>query len=147
MPTIPGIRTKLIIRNLPPTLPQDAAVEALHTAISPQSYNYFDYIPGKLSATTIRPSRLYVNLIDPADVQRVAAALHGKLFVSQRGAQFRATVEYAPFQRIPRPGKPDKRTGTIEGDSDYVAFCARLTAPPQVCHGVSMCTQPPAALC
>ncbi len=144
-PKAPNVRTKLIIRNLPPTLTEDAAIDALHAAIPPPSYNFIDYIPGKLSATTIRPSRLYINLVDPAYVHRVHAALHNKLFVSQRGTQFRAAVEYAPFQRTPGPGKPDKRTGTIESDNDYVALCARLAAPQpsaQVCFwggGVSPC--------
>ena len=129
MPPKPAARTKLIVRNLPPTLSDDAALDALNTIIAPTSYNYVAFIPGKLSNSTIRPARLYVNLCDPADVVRVAAALHNKLFVSERGAQFRASVEFAPSQRIPRQAKPDKRPGTLEGDADFVAFCEQLAEP------------------
>lgn len=130
-PKPPAQRTKLIIRNLPPSLAEDAALDTLHTTISPTSYDFVAFVPGKVSNNAVRPARLYINLCNPGDVTRVASALHNKLFVSQRGAQFRVSVEFAPNQRVPRQSKPDKRSGTLETDADYMAFCEQLAAEPR----------------
>ena len=60
-------------------------------------------------------SRAYINLRDPADVPLLAAALDGRVFVTERGAQHRCSVEYAPCQRVPPLRvKRDPREGTIE---------------------------------
>ena len=60
-------------------------------------------------------SAVYVNLADPSDVPAFKAAVHGQTFVTDRGAQYRCTVEYAPNQRVPKPlSKTDPREGTIE---------------------------------
>lgn len=125
-PKPPAARTKLVVRNLPPSLAEDAALDTLHAIIPSEAYNYVAFFPGKLSSNRIRPARLYINLCQAADVVRVASALHNKLFVSERGAQFRAAVEFAPNQRIPRQAKPDKRPGTLDTDADYLAFCEQL---------------------
>ena len=49
------------------------------------------------------------------------------------GVQFRASVEFAPYQRVPRPAgarRQDKLEGTIEADSEYRAFVDKLQAGP-----------------
>lgn len=60
-------------------------------------------------------SRCYVNFEDPAAIPAFKAAVEGHAFVTDRGAQFRGCVEYAPFQKVPE-GKPkrDPREGTID---------------------------------
>ena len=74
-------------------------------------------------------SRAYVNLRDPADVPLLAAALDGHAFVTERGAQHRCSVEYAPCQRVPPSRvKRDPREGTIEAGAlpsraSEVSYC------------------------
>ncbi len=60
-------------------------------------------------------SRCYINFEDPAAIPAFKAAVEGHAFVTDRGAQFRGIVEYAPFQKVPE-GKPkrDPREGTLE---------------------------------
>lgn len=42
----------------------------------------------------------------------------------QSGAQHKAMVEYAPSQRVPKPGKHDGREGTIYKGINAVLICA-----------------------
>lgn len=46
------------------------------------------------------------------------------------GAQFKAIVEYAPSQRVPKPcDKKDPREGSITKDPDYLEFLKLLAQP------------------
>ncbi|KAF2588745.1 hypothetical protein F2Q70_00038759, partial [Brassica cretica] len=47
-----------------------------------------------------------------------------------RGAQFKAIVEYAPSQRVPKPcDKKDPREGSITKDPDYLEFLKLIAQP------------------
>jgi len=49
------------------------------------------------------------------DVFAFKQAFDGHLFVGAKGSQFRASVEYAPYQKTPTlTPKKDARDGTIE---------------------------------
>lgn len=67
------------------------------------------------SAKRIVFSRAYINFINPEDLYDFKAKFDGHLFVGSRGNQYRAAVEYAPFQKVPtaQPRKHNKQ-GTIE---------------------------------
>jgi hypothetical protein len=41
-------RTKVVVRNLPPTLSQDAFTDVLHKAVAADSYTWLQFYPGKL---------------------------------------------------------------------------------------------------
>ena len=41
-------------------------------------------------------------------------------------------VEYAPYQQLPRSGKPDTLAGTIQQDPDYMKFIEELESPEKV---------------
>lgn len=46
------------------------------------------------------------------------------------GAQFKAIVEYAPSQRVPKPSdKKDPREGSISKDPDYLEFLKVIAQP------------------
>lgn len=46
------------------------------------------------------------------------------------GAQFKAIVEYAPSQRVPKPcDKKDPREGSISKDPDYLEFLKLIAQP------------------
>ena len=71
--------------------------------------------PAVCSTKRVVKSHAYVNFASPSDILDFKAAVHGHSFVTDRGANYRCSVEYAPFQKIPRAtSKKDSREGTIE---------------------------------
>lgn len=69
-------------------------------------------------------SRCYVNLADPAAVAAFKGAVEASVFVTDRGAQYRGSVEYAPFQRVPEQRvKRDPREGTLETGAPRLLHC------------------------
>jgi hypothetical protein len=59
-------------------------------------------------------SRAYINFKKPEDVIDFYEVFNGHIFVNEKGAQYKALVEYAPHQRVPKPrSKKDVREGTI----------------------------------
>jgi regulator of nonsense transcripts 3 len=59
-------------------------------------------------------SRCYVCLVDPADIPAFKAAVEKQLFVTDRGTQYRGSVEFAPFQGVPAEKvKRDPREGSL----------------------------------
>ncbi|GAY68051.1 hypothetical protein CUMW_261140 [Citrus unshiu] len=77
-----------------------------------------------------RHSQAYEELKKHADVFEFAELLNIHLFVNEKGAQFKAVVEYAPSQRVPKPcSRNDSREGTIFKDSDYLEFLKVIAKP------------------
>ena len=74
-------------------------------------------------------SRAYANLAEPDLVPAFKAAVEARAFVTDRGAQYRGFVEYAPFQRVPERAKRDPREGTLDAGAPPPRPSAR-TAPP-----------------
>lgn len=67
------------------------------------------------SVKRIKHSRVYLNFPDPSDVYKFRAQFSGHAFVNKKGAQYKCTVEYAPYQKVPRDkAKEDSREGTCE---------------------------------
>ena len=59
-------------------------------------------------------SRCYVCLDNPEDIPAFKAAVEKQVFVTDRGAQFRGSVEFAPFQGVPPAKvKRDPREGSL----------------------------------
>uniref|UniRef100_A0A453C1C4 UPF3 domain-containing protein n=1 Tax=Aegilops tauschii subsp. strangulata TaxID=200361 RepID=A0A453C1C4_AEGTS len=55
-----------------------------------------------------------LNFKSPEDVVEFAEFFNGHVFVNEKGAQFKALVEYAPSQQVPKSNiKKDARQGTI----------------------------------
>jgi Smg-4/UPF3 family len=64
---------------------------------------------------TTRQSTAYLNFKAAADLLDFKAVFDGTAFPDARGKQQLCSVEYAPFQRVPRSRvKRDPREGTIE---------------------------------
>ena len=60
-------------------------------------------------------SRAYACLSNPEDIPAFRAAVEQHVFVTDRGAHFRGSVEYAPFQGVPDGKvKRDPREGTLQ---------------------------------
>ena len=69
-------------------------------------------------------SRCYVCMDNPANIPAFKAAVEKQVFVTERGSQFRGSVEFAPFQGVP-PGKVkrDLREGSLQKGEPSSAIC------------------------
>lgn len=125
----PSDRTKIVLRHLPPALPQQALFEQIDSRFSGR-YNWFSFRPGKTSQKHQTYSRAYIDFKTPEDVIEFAEFFNGHVFVNEKGSQFKTIVEYAPSQRVPRNWlKKDGREGTILKDPEYLDFLEFLGKP------------------
>ncbi|GAQ79122.1 hypothetical protein KFL_000240525 [Klebsormidium nitens] len=122
-------KTKVVIRKLPPYLKQEGLLEAVNKNFE-GAYDWFSYYPGKLSHRRLVHSRAYLNFKKAELVYDFYESFDGHIFVNEKGVQFRAEVEYAPYQKVPKGrNKKDLREGTIFEDPDYLSFLAELENP------------------
>ncbi|KAB1997795.1 hypothetical protein ES319_D12G047500v1 [Gossypium barbadense] len=122
-------RTKVILRHLPPSITESMLLEQVDSAFSGR-YNWLSFRPGKSSQKNLSYSRAYVDFKRPEDVLEFAEFFNGHVFVSEKGAQFKAVVEYAPSQRVPKQfSDKDGREGTISKDPEYLEFLEFLAKP------------------
>ncbi|KAL7082324.1 hypothetical protein ACP275_14G092200 [Erythranthe tilingii] len=122
-------RTKVVLRHLPPTISQSNLVEHVDSRFSGR-YHCIAFRPGNPSQKHLTHSRAYINFNRPEDVIEFAEFFNGHVFVNEKGAQFKAIVEYAPSQRIPKQwSKKDGREGTILKDPEYLEFLELLAKP------------------
>ncbi|KAI5294483.1 hypothetical protein KEM52_003914 [Ascosphaera acerosa] len=135
-----GLATKVVVRRLPPGLSQDEFFRVLgeEWRAGGPLVDWMSYRTGKVArglAKPPKPSRAYLHLLDPGQV----AVLHDKI----RHTQFRDAanthsdsslagapyVQYAPFARVPKKSRRDRRQGMIDQDPDFIAFLESLTNP------------------
>ncbi|KAK6121260.1 hypothetical protein DH2020_044963 [Rehmannia glutinosa] len=122
-------RTKVVLRHLPPTISQSNLVEHVDSRFSGR-YHWLAFRPGKSSPKHLTHSRAYINFNRPEDVIEFAEFLNGHVFVNEKGAQFKAIVEYAPSQCVPKQwSKKDGREGTILKDPEYLEFLEIIAKP------------------
>ncbi|KAK3144708.1 hypothetical protein QOZ80_4AG0316760 [Eleusine coracana subsp. coracana] len=125
----PAHRTKVVLRRLPPTIGQQAVVDQVDARFAGR-YDWACFRPGNASQKNHRYSRLYLNFNRPEDVFEFAEFFNGHVFVNEKGAQFKAIVEYAPSQQVPKSNiKKDGREGTIMKDPEYLEFLERISKP------------------
>ncbi|XP_039009291.1 regulator of nonsense transcripts UPF3-like isoform X2 [Hibiscus syriacus] len=122
-------RTKVVIRHLPSSLTQSSFFSQIDDRFSDR-YNWFSFRLGKSTHKHQRYSRAYINFKRPEDVFDFAEFFGGHVFVNEKGTQFKAIVEYAPSQHVPKPDtKKDAREGTIFKDPDYLEFLKIIAKP------------------
>ncbi|KAG8646045.1 regulator of nonsense transcripts UPF3 isoform X3 [Manihot esculenta] len=122
-------KTKVVVRHLPPTISQVMLMEQIDFAFAGR-YNWVSFRPGKNSQKHQSYSRAYIDFKRPEAVMEFAEFFNGHLFVNEKGTQFRAVVEYAPSQRVPKQwSKKDGREGTILKDPAYLEFLKLISKP------------------
>lgn len=122
-------RTKVVLRHLPHTISQSALMEQIDARFSGR-YNWFCFRPGKHSLKSQSYSRAYIDFKLPEDVIEFAEFFDGHVFVNEKGTQYKAIVEYAPSQRVPKQwSKKDGREGTILKDPEYLEFLEFVSKP------------------
>ncbi|XP_052205336.1 regulator of nonsense transcripts UPF3-like isoform X2 [Diospyros lotus] len=122
-------RTKVVVRHLPPTISQPALLEQIDARFAGR-YNWFYFQPGKTSQKHQAHARAYINFNRSEDIIEFAEFFDGHVFVNEKGTQFKAVVEYAPSQRVPKLwSKKDGREGAISKDPEYLEFLEFLAKP------------------
>ncbi|XP_044461885.1 regulator of nonsense transcripts UPF3-like [Mangifera indica] len=122
-------RTKVVVRNLPPAITQVIFIEQIDGVFAGR-YNWVSFRQGKTSQKHRSCSRAYIDFKRPEDVLDFADFFNGHVFVNEKGAQFKAIVEYAPSQRVPKQSsKKDGREGTILKDPEYLEFLEVIAKP------------------
>ncbi|KAI7898831.1 Smg-4/UPF3 family-domain-containing protein [Cokeromyces recurvatus] len=101
----PTLKTKVVVRRLPPNLPEEIFMNSVKPWVSEETVDYTLYVSGKLSKS----------------------GFDGHIFIDNRGTESRAVVEFSPYQKIPKTSKSvDARQGTIDEDPDYLNFLESL---------------------
>eukprot|EP00124_Ichthyophonus_hoferi_P001532 Ihof_evm2s82 gene=Ihof_evmTU2s82 len=105
----PKPKTKVVVRRLPASLTEEEA-QAL---VEPFKEDYGEY----------GFSRFVLNFKTPESVYNFSQAFSHQIFKDPRGVDYKAVVEYAPSQAVPRKKTHSlAKMGTIEKDSDYIKF-------------------------
>ncbi|KAI8071882.1 Smg-4/UPF3 family-domain-containing protein [Thamnidium elegans] len=103
------LKTKIVVRRLPPNLPEEIFMNSVKPWISEETVDYSLYVPGKLTVVAFHQG------------------FDGHVFMDSRGNESRAVVEFAPYQKIPKEHKTaDVRQGTIDQDQDFLDFLESL---------------------
>ncbi|XP_058474190.1 regulator of nonsense transcripts 3A isoform X2 [Solea solea] len=113
--------TKVVIRRLPPHLSKDQLEEQLSPL---PSYDYFEFFPADQSLYPHLFSRAYINFKNPEDILLFRDRFDGYVFIDNKGQEYPAVVEFAPFQKISKKKlkKKDAKAGSIEEDPEYKRF-------------------------
>uniref|UniRef100_A0A665VLM5 UPF3A regulator of nonsense mediated mRNA decay n=1 Tax=Echeneis naucrates TaxID=173247 RepID=A0A665VLM5_ECHNA len=113
--------TKVVIRRLPPNLSKDQLEEQLSPL---PSYDYFEFFPADQSLYPHLFSRAYINFKNPEDILLFRDRFDGYVFIDNKGQEYPAVVEFAPFQKISKKKlkKKDAKAGSIEEDPEYKRF-------------------------
>ncbi|WWC65819.1 uncharacterized protein I303_108441 [Kwoniella dejecticola CBS 10117] len=131
-----SVRNKLIIRRLPPTLPEEIFWKSVAAWIDDNSCLWKRYIKGKAGdgSYDAHPvhSRAYVLMASPEALVDFVKGFDGHVYKAKTGAEYRVVVEFAPVQKTPYKAKVkvDARQGTIDEDPDYLSYMESLKAEP-----------------
>ncbi|CAH1994489.1 unnamed protein product [Acanthoscelides obtectus] len=121
--------TKVIVRRLPPSIDQ---ATFLHQVSPVPDYNCIYTVKGDSSLGEYAFSRIYINFCHPEDVYSFKERFDNYVFLDNKGHEYPAVVEFAPFQKIPKKrgkARTDPKCGTIESDPAYVQFIELLNKP------------------
>ncbi|XP_051882747.1 regulator of nonsense transcripts 3A isoform X3 [Pristis pectinata] len=115
------VLTKVVIRRLPPNLTRAQLQEQLHPL---PTHDYFEFCAADVSLYPHLFSRAYINFKNPDDIILFRDRFDGYIFIDNKGQEYPAVVEFAPFQKISKRKlkKKDAKSGSIEEDPEYKKF-------------------------
>ncbi|XP_078258665.1 regulator of nonsense transcripts 3A isoform X4 [Rhinoraja longicauda] len=107
------VLTKVVIRRLPPNLTKAQLEEQLHPL---PTHDYFEFCAADVSLYPHLFSRAYINFKNPDDIILFRDRFDGYIFIDNKGQEYPAVVEFAPFQKISKRKlkKKDTKSGSIE---------------------------------
>lgn len=99
--------SKVVLRRLPPGLTKEQLEEQLRPL---PAHDYFEVVAADLR--------------NPDDILLFRDRFDGYIFIGNKGLEYPAVVEFAPFQKIAKKKvkKKDAKTGSIEDDPEYKQF-------------------------
>lgn len=104
--------------------------------ISPLPENdYFYYVKGEQHLGVPTFSRAYINFVNLEEIFTFQDKFDGYVFLDQKGAEYPAVVEFAPYQRIPRhqeAGAKEDKCNTLDSDQHYLEFLRKLEHPEEI---------------
>uniref|UniRef100_A0A8C4SNQ4 UPF3A regulator of nonsense mediated mRNA decay n=1 Tax=Erpetoichthys calabaricus TaxID=27687 RepID=A0A8C4SNQ4_ERPCA len=105
--------TKVIIRRLPPNLSKEQLEEQLNPL---SAYDYFEFFSADQSLYPHLFSRAYINFKNPEDIVLFRDRFDGYVFIDNKGQEYPAVVEFAPFQKVSKKKlkKKDAKAGSID---------------------------------
>ncbi|KAJ8351216.1 hypothetical protein SKAU_G00226920 [Synaphobranchus kaupii] len=113
--------TKIVVRRLPPSLTKEELEEQLQPL---PEVDYLEFFSNDTSQFPHLFSRAYINFKNQEDIVLFRDRFDGYVFIDNRGQEYPAIVEFAPFQKIAKKKnkKKDAKAGTIDEDADYKKF-------------------------
>lgn len=121
---------KVVIRRLPPDLTEEKFKELIDPF---PEYDYFYFSPGDHTLGSLGCSRAYVEFENEEEIVPFRDQYDGMILESEKGGKYRAIIEFAPYQGVPKKAKrkPDARCGTIDKDPDFQVFMQSLENQPE----------------
>uniref|UniRef100_A0A1A9W996 UPF3 domain-containing protein n=1 Tax=Glossina brevipalpis TaxID=37001 RepID=A0A1A9W996_9MUSC len=116
---------KVIIRHLPPNMTED---DFLKQTDPLPDYDFYYFAAADWSLGSDATCRAYITFKNHNDIFLFRDRFDGYVFVDNRGNEYPAVVEFAPFQGVlknkSRGG--DSKVNTIEQESHYQQFLKKL---------------------
>ncbi|KIO20158.1 hypothetical protein M407DRAFT_30192 [Tulasnella calospora MUT 4182] len=128
----PESRLKVVVRRLPPNLPEGVFWESVTPWVDAQTTSWKQFWPGKLRPKGVNKenvlSRAYIVFNTEEQLKNFHRDYDGHLFRDKSGNESQAVVEFAPFQKVPlAKAKVDQRQGSIQEDEDFKSFITSLS--------------------
>ncbi|XP_004614511.1 regulator of nonsense transcripts 3B isoform X2 [Sorex araneus] len=119
--------SKVVIRRLPPTLTKEQLLEHLQPL---PDHDYFEFFSNDTSLYPHMYSRAYINFRNQEDIILFRDRFDGYVFLDNKGQEYPAIVEFAPFQKAAKKKtkKRDTKVGTIDDDPEYRKFLETYAA-------------------
>lgn len=91
-------------------------------------HDYFYFVSADWSLGVNATCRAYINFCNQNDIFIFRDKFDGYVFVDNKGSEYPAIVEFAPFQGLPKSKsrKKDHKANTIETEPHYLAFLESL---------------------
>ncbi|XP_017001984.2 regulator of nonsense transcripts 3B [Drosophila takahashii] len=118
---------KIVMRHLPPTMTETEFLEQVGPLPENDSY-YYCQADWSLGHEATCRAYIDMSLKDIADVLQFRDRFDGYVFVDQKGVEYMAIVEYAPFQCFlkNKARNDDSKVNSIESEAHYQEFVQRL---------------------
>ncbi|KAM8975198.1 regulator of nonsense transcripts 3A [Pelodytes ibericus] len=119
--------SKVVIRRLPPSISKEQLEEQLHPL---PAHDYFEFCTADPSLYPHLFARAYINFRNPEDILLFRDRFDGFIFIDNKGQEYQAVVEFAPFQKISKKKlkKKDTKAGSITEDLEYKKFLENYCA-------------------
>ncbi|KAM7343729.1 UPF3 regulator of nonsense mediated mRNA decay [Cochliomyia hominivorax] len=117
--------TKVVIRHLPPTMTEEEFLKQIDPL---PDHDFYYYAEADWSLGFDATCRAYITFKNYDDVFLFRDRFDGYVFVDNKGNEYAAIVEFAPFQGFlkNKSRNSDNKVNTIEQESHYQQFLKKL---------------------